>query len=324
MRALTYYYSNSDEHTGLLQEVRDLCNELEILFLDVCIDDDNLLEERFKESTPVILVGPYRLNFPFTINEVEVAAKATLHKDVLDPEMVADKDRFQMTKLEKFSYWFSNSYAWFISLVILVFTASTFLPPILAANGNNSLASIGYKFYSVLCHQLAFRSYFIEGEQYYYPRAQAKIPNVITYEELTGMPAEDIRFAREYIGDKRAGYKIALCQRDLAIYFGLGIFGIIFQLSGKKIKGLRWYAWFLIALFPIALDGVSQLPGLSTGWPNWLPIRESTPMLRTITGILFGAGTAWYVYPLMEDSIKETRFALKRKMTVAEKLKLRK
>ncbi len=159
----------------------------------------------------------------------------------------------------------------------------------------------------------------MNGEQFYYPRVQANIPNVITYEELTGMPAEDIIFARLFIGDEKAGYKIALCQRDLAIYLGLGLFGFVFHLSGKKIKGIRWYVWFLIALFPIALDGVSQLPGLSTGWPGWLPIRESTPLLRTLTGTLFGAGTAWYVYPLMEDSIKETRFALKRKMTVAEK-----
>ena len=319
MRTLTYYYSKIAVQSDLQQEVRDLCSSLDVLFLDICIDDDNLLDLRFKDSSPVILVGPYRLNFPFTLNEVEVAIKATLDQDARDPERVENKNRFQMTKMERFAYWFSNSYAWFVSLVILLFTAFTLLPPVLAANGMNSVAMIGYKFYSVLCHQLAFRSYFVEGEQFYYPRALANIPNVMTYEELTGMSAEDIVYARQFIGNELAGYKIALCQRDLAIYLALGLFGIVFHISGKRIRGIRWYVWFLIALFPIALDGVSQLPGLSTGWPDWLPIRESTPLLRTITGVLFGAGTAWYVYPLMEESIKETRFALKRKMTIAKK-----
>ncbi len=319
MRTLTYYYSKNTAQLELQQEVRDLCSSLDVLFLDVRIDDDTQLDLRFKDSVPVILIGPYRLNSPFTLNEVEVAIKATLEQDARNPERDENKNRFQMTRTERFAYWFSNSYAWFISLVILLFTASTLLPPVFAANGKNSIAMVGYKFYSVLCHQLAFRSYFIEGEQFYYPRAQASIPDVMTYEELTGMPAEDIVFARLFIGNEKAGYKIALCQRDLAIYLSLGLFGIIFHLSGKRIKGIRWYVWFLIALFPIALDGVSQLPGLSAGWPDWLPIRESTPLLRTITGFLFGAGTAWYVYPLMEDSIKETRFALKRKKTIAEK-----
>lgn len=319
MRSLTFYYSKTDPQTAIAHDVSELCRSLELIFLNICIDDDHLLLQKFSDSTPVILVGPYRLNYPFSLNEVEVAIKATLYQDEMDPERSDDQKRYTMTRMESFAHWFSKSYAWVISLIILIFTALTFLPPVLAANGKNAAALSGYKFYSVLCHQLAFRSYFINGEQYYYPRAQANIPNIITYEELTGMPAEDIRFARDYIGNEVAGYKVALCQRDLAIYVALGLFGILFELSGKRIKGMRWYIWMLIALFPIAIDGASQLPGLSTGWPEWLPIRESTPLLRTITGTLFGAGTGWYMYPLMEDSIKETRFALNRKRIISKK-----
>lgn len=319
MRSLTYYYSKLTPQSEIFQETKDLCKSMDLLFLDICIDDDYQLAQKFEDATPVIMVGPYRLNYPFSLNEVEVAIKATLYQDELDPERVDNKKRFRMTRMERFAYWFSKSYTWFISLVILIFTALTFLPPILAANNKGIAANIGYKFYSVLCHQLAFRSYFINGEQFYYPREQAHIPNVITYEQLTGMPAEDIQYARQYIGNGEAGYKIALCQRDLAIYAALGLFGLYFELTGKRIKGIRWYVWFIIALVPIGLDGASQLPGLSTGWPQWLPIRESTPLLRTITGLLFGAGTAWYMYPLMEDSIKETRFALNRKKTIATK-----
>jgi len=137
------------------------------------------------------------------------------------------------------------------------------LPPLLASAGYTNASKIGYKFYSVLCHQLAFRSYFINGEQIVYPRELANIPNLKTYEEITGKSAEDIRFARDFIGNDQVGYKFALCQRDVAIYLGLGLFGLLFQLSGKKIKKLPWLMWVLIALIPIALDGTSQLPGLA-------------------------------------------------------------
>jgi uncharacterized membrane protein len=93
--------------------------------------------------------------------------------------------------------------------------------------------------------------------------------------------------------------------------------------TGKKMKGLPWYFWLVFALIPIALDGGSQLPGLAQGWPSWLPVRESTPLLRTITGTLFGAGTAWYIFPLMEETMSATRFNLERKLTIIKKISSR-
>jgi hypothetical protein len=73
-------------------------------------------------------------------------------------------------------------------------------------------------------------------------------------------------------------------------------------------------------MVPIALDGVSQIPSLSSGWPAWIPIRESTPLLRVITGFLFGAGTGWYMFPLMEESLKDTRVLLTRKIAILKKI----
>jgi uncharacterized membrane protein len=61
---------------------------------------------------------------------------------------------------------------------------------------------------------------------------------------------------------------------------------------------------------PIGLDGFSQLPGLAGNMPAWVPIRESTPLLRVITGALFGGTTAWYLFPLLEESMRETRALL--------------
>ncbi len=162
-------------------------------------------------------------------------------------------------------------------------------------NGQEGAANTFYKFYNVFCHQLAFRSYFLYGIQPFYPRELAHLPEVYTYEAVTGMPAENIAFARNFKGNERLGYKTALCQRDLAIYGSLALFGIVFGLTGKRIKAIPWYLWIVVAI---------------------LPIGESTPFLRTLTGMLFGFGTGWFMYPLMEESIKEARFALQRKQTV--------
>ena len=35
--------------------------------------------------------------------------------------------------------------------------------------------------------------------------------------------------------------------------------------------------------------------------------RESVPLLRVLTGALFGFATAWFAFPYMEESFSETR-----------------
>ncbi len=157
-------------------------------------------------------------------------------------------------------------------------------------------------------------------EQAYYPREIANIPHVITFEQATGMSSTDLEFSQHFVGNEIMGYKIGLCQRDIAIYGSFMLAALLFQFSGKKIKGLHWILWVMIALVPIGLDGVSQLPSLSSGWPIWMPIRESTPILRVITGILFGFGTSWFIYPMLEESMAETRAAMARKIAIKQKM----
>jgi uncharacterized membrane protein len=111
---------------------------------------------------------------------------------------------------------------------------------------------------------------------------------------------------RQFTGNEVVGYKVALCERDIAMYGAMLIFGIGFALSGRRIRSVPWYLWVLIGLVPIGIDGFSQLPSVIPGLPSWLPIRESTPLLRTITGTLFGVMTTWYLYPMIEETMKVT------------------
>jgi uncharacterized membrane protein len=162
-----------------------------------------------------------------------------------------------------------------------------------------------YRFYGLVCHQLAFRSWFIFGEQSAYPREAANVSGLVPFEAATGVAEDDELAARGYLGEPGIGYKVALCERDVAIYGGILLFGVVFSLTGRRIKPLPWYLWLLIGILPIAVDGFSQL--LSQPPLNFFPYRESTPLLRTITGFLFGLTTAWFGFPVVEESMQDVR-----------------
>jgi uncharacterized membrane protein len=175
--------------------------------------------------------------------------------------------------------------------------------------GAEAPAGVIYRGYSLVCHQLSYRSIFLFGEQWFYPRVAADVGGLKTFEEATGLSesstAADLYVARTYPGNEFVGYKVALCQRDVAIYAGILLFGLLFGLLGRRLPAIPWYLWILAGIFPIAVDGLSQL--LSQPPLGFWAFRESTPTLRVVTGWLFGFFTAWFGYPMVEETMAETR-----------------
>ncbi len=90
------------------------------------------------------------------------------------------------------------------------------------------------------------------------------------------------------------GHQLGLCARNLSIYSSMFLGSLIFTLSKKRVPGIPWWLWVLMIL-PMAWDGTTQM----FGW------RESTWILRTITGTLFGLGSVWFVLPLMHKTLLE-------------------
>jgi uncharacterized membrane protein len=90
------------------------------------------------------------------------------------------------------------------------------------------------------------------------------------------------------------------------------LFGILYALTNRRIPPLPWYLWLLFGILPIALDGLSQL--LSQPPLEFFPFRESTPFMRSITGFLFGYTTAWFGYPLVEVTMRDSRNLMRRKL----------
>lgn len=322
----TLFISKQDSR---LEQIKTRLNSMEDLHphhLDVIdIDRDQILKDEFADKAPVLDIGVYRLIKTFEEDEIHYAfekAEARLREaqskgnDVLVERITKP---MQMTKADRFSQWFSNHYMVLLNGFIFLYVFLAVLAPSLMKIGWEGPAKVIYRVYSPLCHQLAYRSFFLFGEQPVYPRQLANMPGVITYGEATGFNENDVNTARSFLGNETMGFKIALCQRDIAIYGVMLIFGLIYAVSSKKIKPLPWYLWVLIGLGPIGLDGFSQLLS-QTGWGifAWIPLRESTPFFRVITGALFGLTTAWFGYPYLEESVIENRreMALKHAITL--------
>jgi uncharacterized membrane protein len=291
------------------------------------ITKDDVLLKEFAEKAPVIDIGVYRLLWPFDKLKIQNAFEKADHRlqDAKSKGLGALVERItqplQMTKTDRFSYWFSKHYMVLLNGFTFLYLFLAFLAPIFMHIGWDVPGKTAYKIYRPLCHQLAFRSFFIFGEQPYYPRELAGVEGVISYGRATGFNENDLNTAREFLGNETLGYKIALCQRDVAIYGAILIFGIIFSLSGRKIKPLPWYLWLVIGLGPIGLDGFSQLLSqINFGIFNWLPLRESTPLLRTFTGACFGLGTAWFGFPYLEESVLENRREMELKRAITDQI----
>jgi len=313
-----------DEVLLFLKELQaDYPHQLAVVDADQ-IEMDQHVEAR--TQFPYIKIGPYVIHAPFRKMDLQIALGASIDR-AKHLENVGDRTYHQritrghtISKTDRFSYWLSKHLMLLVNLGIFLYAGLPFLAPVLMKIDLVAPARVIYAMYSPLCHQLGFRSWFLFGEQFYYPRDLAHIPGVKTFEEETGITSKDIFEARAFIGNEKMGYKVALCERDTAIYGSMLLFGLIFALTGKKIKPIRWYFWLAFGLMPIALDGFSQLPGLAGGLPAWVLLRESTPLLRVVTGALFGGTTAWYLYPLLEESMHETRTLLGAKMAIADQI----
>ncbi len=303
----------------------------ELVIIDIEGNAD--LESAYDVDIPVIEVGPYKLRAPFDQQKLMMflgaaqdrQAQNDVVKGIPDKKRVGNNQR--ISKVDLFAHWFSRHYMLVFNLLIFIYIGLPFAAPILQNAGVTAPAAAIYRIYGGLCHQLSYRSIFIFGEQMIYPRASAEIDGFQSFQEATGLDESGILQARQFVGNDKIGYKVALCQRDIAIYLAMLVFGLAFAASGRKWKPLSFVLWIALGIFPIAYDGGSQLLGqmidiLDGGiWDSLaviFPYRESTPLLRFLTGSLFGVMTAWMGFPLVEETMSDSRRLLIKKFAYIE------
>jgi len=164
----------------------------------------------------------------------------------------------------------TRAWLWGLNVLVALFIAGAFAAPLLESAGQTDVASALYAVYHFTCHQWAFRSFFLLGTQVVYGSEQLSAQSVDPY---------------TFTGDSDLGWKMAFCERDLAIYVAVLAMGLWYA-RGRSLSPLSLKTYVLLSV-PIALDGFTQL----FGW------RESTWQLRVLTGLLFGAASVWFLYP---------------------------
>jgi uncharacterized membrane protein len=197
--------------------------------------------------------------------------------------------------------WLSRHWLACINAVVAMYVGLPFLAPVMIKSGHPFAAQVVYTVYAPLCHQLPQRSYFLFGEKPTY--SLQELADRVGEENLALYP-----WPRLFNGNAQVGYKVALCERDVAIYGALFLSGVAFSLVRSRAKPLPFWTYILIGIIPMGLDGGSQfisyllqslIPGVG------IVPRESTWLLRTVTGGLFGWATAWLAFPNLQAAFAE-------------------
>ncbi len=289
--------------------------------VEVNVDSDEVLRRTYGEQIPVVEVGPYKLKAPITKQALQMTLGAAGDRRNQLEQVGDQKYQERISKGRTLSrsdhiwFWISKHYLAMLNLLVFLYVGLPFAAPTFMKLGLEIPARVIYTVYSPLCHQFGFRSFFLFGEQPYYPLQVTGMTGLKTFDQITGFtdlgnPFSVSRLsARQYLGDPQVGYKVAFCERDVAIYAAILFFGLLYTLTRRRLPTLHWALWFLIGIVPIAIDGFWQLFS-EFNWPwllAYLPYHESTPLQRVVTGFLFGFATAWFAYPNIEESMREAR-----------------
>ena len=170
-----------------------------------------------------------------------------------------------------------------------------------------------YLIYSLFCHQLPERSFFLFGERAMY--SLAEIQSV--WQDLANP-----MILRKFIGTAEMGWKVAWCDRMISFYGGIWLFALLWEPLRRLITALPWWG-LLLLLLPLALDGtthlVSDLAGIGQGFRDsnlWLAaltdqalpasfyagdgVGSFNSWMRLVTGLLAASGIVWFGFPYLE------------------------
>ena len=175
-----------------------------------------------------------------------------------------------------------------------------------------------YALYSVFCHQLPERSYFLFGQQ-----AAYSLDAIQAAWQDTANPL----ILRKFVGTEPMGWKVAWSDRMISFYSSVWLIALGWRALRRRIRPLPGWA-FVLLLIPLMLDGVthaiSDLSGIGLGFrdsnswlalltgemlPNWFysgdGLGSFNSWARLVTGVLGGLGIVWFVFPHTERAFEQ-------------------
>lgn len=209
--------------------------------------------------------------------------------------------------VDRIVFWLTKHWLAVLNLLAFLYVGLPFLAPVLLATGLRGPGKLIHGIYRLHCHQLPQRSWFLFGLQpaYTLEELMTLVGQAVMPEPMSGV----------FVGNDVVGYKVAFCQRDVAIYGFICLAGLLFGLLRRrgKVQPLKWWLYISLGILPMLIDGGYQFLsyGVSIVLPR-LPItpHETTPLLRTVTGALFGWATVWLAYPYVQETMDEFRESL--------------
>lgn len=177
-------------------------------------------------------------------------------------------------------------------------------------------ARVIYAFYSLQCHQLPERSFFLFG-----PRAMVSLSQI----QLAWKDTIDPLVLRQFVGMPSMGFKVAWSDRMVSMYTSIPIATAVWLPFRRKIRALPVWAFLLLAL-PLAIDGgthmLSDLSGIGQGFRYtnlWLSnltggnlptsfyvgdaLGSFNSWMRLLTGPIFGVAAVWAAFPRIQATI---------------------
>ena len=160
--------------------------------VEVDIDSDSALQRAYLVEIPVVEVGPYQLKAPFDRQKLMVTLGAANDRRNQLEELGGETYEARVRRGQEISgadramLWISRHYLAILNFIMLLYVGLPFLAPVLMHSGATAPARVIYTIYSPLCHQFGFRSFFLYGEQAYYPLEEASIEGVLDFESATG------------------------------------------------------------------------------------------------------------------------------------------
>lgn len=206
---------------------------------------------------------------------------------------------------------------WLVWLIVLsgIWVLLPWLAPVLLHYGWSTAAWLIYTFYSFQCHQLPQRSYFLYGSH-----AMVSVADVLAATNTTDPLA--LRF---FVGNSALGWKVAWSDRMVSLYTPLFLGAILYALSGRRWRAVRWSWWLLLPYLPLLIDGLWHMLDdvfrLNTRTTNvWLVVLSGNAFdqsfyvgdaigsfnwwMRLLTGLLAGFAFTWQVYPHLDRGFR--------------------